>query len=355
MIDMETLQRASHCYRFNMVNSDDPTLKKQGLEPLYLKVYPTYFNPEGHIVYGGLDHSACILTRDIFNCLSLMHNNSPSKKFNQEIHFIIRDNKAIFNSDLALRAYNISNDSSKPKNYATCVQSLGLECLSPEEEYHSIELTDAEYFKLIIGEYQRQARPFKDYHELSGDIVRWCLNYNSTFFRKQNIPMEAKGIYNEKTMDLINSFKEAKRDIYYFFQDFAATANDWERIVKDLLLKFGMQYDSDSYSLEMMYYEAASDMLVQFLGFDKIETMVSKTITTSKTNIYEAFFVPILMGWNIQQIPRLVFDVERQEFKWIKPDDIFIFGNNRVCQEEIQLIKKYVAPEYHYLYANKSK
>lgn len=79
-----------------------------------------------------------------------------------------------------------------------------------------------------------------------------------------------------------------------------------------------------------------------FFGFDKIETQVKKTITTSKPNIYEEFFNSLIMDYEIVQLPKLVFDEDTQKFRWIYSNEFINTGINREFEEEIKLIKKYV-------------
>ena len=43
-------------------------------------------------------------------------------------------------------------------------------------------------------------------------------------------------------------------------------------------------------------------------GYSKIETTISRTITTSVDNTYEEFFNYLLMDFNIVQIPKLMYD-----------------------------------------------
>lgn len=104
---------------------------------------------------------------------------------------------------------------------------------------------------------------------------------------------------------------------------------------------------------DIMFYKASFDMLVQFVGFDKIETQLSKTITTSKSNIYEEFFNLLVMEYNIVQLPRLIFDEENQQFRWIYPNEFINSGINRECEKEIKLIKKYIPYEERYKYLKK--
>ena len=87
-----------------------------------------------------------------------------------------------------------------------------------------------------------------------------------------------------------------------------------------------------------------------FFGFDKIETQVKKTITTSKPNIYEEFFNSLIMDYEIVQLPKLVFNEDTQKFRWIYPNEFINTGINREFEEEIKLIKKYVPYNERYKY-----
>lgn len=73
MISKEIVNKISSPYLFNMVNSDNKDLKKLGLEPLYLKVYPRYITPSENIFYSGLPHRECNLILDIKRNLDIMN------------------------------------------------------------------------------------------------------------------------------------------------------------------------------------------------------------------------------------------------------------------------------------------
>ena len=156
--------------------------------------------------------------------------------------------------------------------------------------------------------------------------------------------------------------------MYNFFDSFSKKAKNWQDTVKKLLMEFkvyrefvpreidndnpfcgGGKFDERSHWDEM-FYQSSFDMLVQFIGFDKIETQLSKTITTSKPNIYEEFFNPLVIGYNIVQLPKLIFDEEKQQFRWLSPNEFINSGINRECENEIKLIKKYVPCEKRHLY-----
>ena len=89
-----------------------------------------------------------------------------------------------------------------------------------------------------------------------------------------------------------------------------------------------------------MFKKASIDLLVQLIGLDKIETQQRKTITTTKSNIYEEFYNLILLGYDIIQLPKLICD--KGEFRWVNPNDFITTSTDRECEHELKLIKKNV-------------
>lgn len=236
-------------------------------------------------------------------------------------------------------------------------------------EYCHLNLTPQEYFNMMITSKRQELRPYEKPEELNANDLRHWLNYNANIFADHICSRETTGVYNQKTMEAINSLLETKLDIYNFFDSFSKQAKNWQDTIKKLLIEFGVYSEfikskknqSDNENLfdnegaydernhwDKMFYEASFDMLVQFIGFDKIETQLSKTITTSKPNIYEEFFNPLVMDYNIVQLPRLVFDEGTQNFRWISPNEFINSGINRECENEIKLIKKYIPYEERY-------
>lgn len=99
-----------------------------------------------------------------------------------------------------------------------------------------------------------------------------------------------------------------------------------------------------------MFAKASLDILVQFVGLDKIESQIPNTVTTTKPYIYEEFFNLLVMDCNIVQLPKLIFDEETQQLRWINPKDFINTGINREYENEIKLIKKYVPYNERYKY-----
>ncbi len=235
-------------------------------------------------------------------------------------------------------------------------------------KYCHMNLTPQEYFNMMISSKRQELRPYKNPDELNANDLRHWLNYNANIFDNHICPKETKGVYNQETMKLINCLLETKRDIYNFFDSFSKQIKDWQNMVKKLLIEFEVYrefipkeinndnhfcddnvYEERSY-WDTMFVKASFDMLVQFIGLDKIETQIFKTITTSKPNIYEEFFNPLVMGYDVVQLPKLIFDEEKQQLRWIHPQKFINTGINRECEKEIKLIKKYIPFEDRYKY-----
>lgn len=396
-ITQAVLDKINKPYRFNMVNLNNEKFTKLGLEPLYLVVHPKYINLENNIFYNtGMAHYDCDLSNDIERILKIMNSNTYGRfedvfsPLNDDypICFQIYNKQIFFSDSMALSVYknnlNIRNGINRKYNLKdefyepTCEemdQNYGFEYFKKNYmefgknfEYCRLNLTPQEYFNIMTSLKRQELRFYTNPDELNGHDLRHWLNYNANIFDNHTCSRETTGVYNQETMELINSLLETKLDIYNFFDSFSKKAKNWQDTVKKLLMEFkvyrefvpreidndnpfcgGGKFDERSHWDEM-FYQSSFDMLVQFIGFDKIETQLSKTITTSKPNIYEEFFNPLVIGYNIVQLPKLIFDEEKQQFRWLSPNEFINSGINRECENEIKLIKKYVPCEKRHLY-----
>ena len=397
-ISSSNLNKLNGSYEFNMVNYNDEKFKKLGLEPLYLKVYPRYIDLEGNIFYSNLGHYECNLSNDIIKILKVMNSNLYDRfehvygflNDDYPVRFSIYNNQIFFSDPMSLSVYknnlNIRNEINKKFNlkddfYEPTIkeiyQDYGYEYFKKWHtkygnnlEYYNLNLTPQEYFELMISSKNQELSPYKNASELNAHDIRNWLNYNANIFMDFKCSWDTTGVYNEETKNFINSILQTKLDIYNFFHRFSKQANDWQKVVKELLISFNVYTEfvkkecddpfnsfCDNYAersyWDAMFMKASFDMLIQFIGFDKVETQLSKTITTSKSNVYEEFFNLLIMEYNVVQLPRLVFDEETQHFRWIYPNEFINSGINRECENEIKLIKKYIPYEKRYLYLKK--
>ncbi len=359
---------------FDMVNSNDEKLLKLGLEPLYNIYYPRYINLRGNTFYGGSDHYECDLMRDIVNMLNLMVEPECDRFTRDSIFqnimalpFKVYKGKLFFNEWHSVEAYerfpHIREELKQKYNLSDDVYIPTLKEIFDDysfeyfckvgAKYNEVEhvlynLTPREHLEMFYIRRLSELKIFNDPNEMTCDDVRMALNYNANIYMEHKVPMHFKGVYNVQTMDVINQIRETKIDIYNALYDFAGKTHDMKKSVDDLFIELKKYRNNPNFDTEedevwrRLFPSTWIDLMIQFIGFDKIETQMRKTITTSKNNIYEEFFNYLIMDYNIVQIPRLVFDEDTQSFRWICPNDFITTGINRECENDIKLIKKYV-------------
>lgn len=390
------LDKLNKPYQFNMVNNNNKKFKELGLEPLYLTLDPKFIDLSGNIFYSSLDHYECKLVNDIKQILKVMNSNTYERfkdvcgflNDDYPLRFSIYNNQIFFGDMMTLNVYknnlnirniinkkfNLKDDFYEPTrkeismNYDSEYVRENRAKFGNHVEYHHLNLTPQEYFELMISSKRQQLRPYENPDELNAYDIRNWLNYNANLFMDFKCSWKTTGVYNEKTMNHINNLKKTKLSIYNFFYEFSKQTKNWQKTIKELLIEFRVYnefvpkertniniFDNEAMFEERDYWDkmfvkASFDMLVQFIGFDKIETQLYKTITTTKPNIYEEFFNPLITGYEIVQLPKLIFDEEKQQLRWIYPNEFVNTGINRECENEIKLIKKYVPFEERHKY-----
>ena len=87
-------------------------------------------------------------------------------------------------------------------------------------------------------------------------------------------------------------------------------------------------------------------VLVQSCDVDSIEIapskyhhMQSKTILTSKFNPYETFYNYLLMDWNVQVIPKRIYNYKTQKFEEYGLSEFFVPDSELRLKEEVLSIK----------------
>jgi hypothetical protein len=94
-------------------------------------------------------------------------------------------------------------------------------------------------------------------------------------------------------------------------------------------------------SVEELYkINSFVDIVVMALGFDKIESQVRNTITTSSPDIYERFFNYIIRDFNIVILPQLIPDYSKNEFKLVSHGDFIRTQRDHELEEEANYVKK---------------
>ena len=152
------------------------------------------------------------------------------------------------------------------------------------------------------------------------DLFNKCSNLYETM---KNYPKLKENDYSEK----INKLNELK-DKY----------NINVELMKKILI------EDNKYGLNNIIKTSfMQDFAVQSIGFDKIESQLTKTITTTKLNPYEYYFNYILMDYNIVSLPRIDFNTNTQLFEEVIPNSYGITSHiEEEYIKELKLIRKSV-------------
>ena len=185
--------------------------------------------------------------------------------------------------------------------------------------------------------------------------------------------------WRQLEFDLTNFFKQCYSD-RDFFKSFGRVPLVHDRITfcKKYHLKDVLSQDEAYYEyclIQLMSY--FKDIMVQYLGYDSIErsipendlvqinnsseasngytfSPIPRTITTSCINPNERFYNWLLMDWNIQRIPKMIWNEDEKRyteepplFKYYQTEKEEILG------KEIASIKKEVPKQYRKEYFRK--
>lgn len=98
--------------------------------------------------------------------------------------------------------------------------------------------------------------------------------------------------------------------------------------------------------------ELCSDFLVQVLGFDKVETVLRRVITTTSREPHVRFYNYYLMDWCIDNRRPIRYNEETGLFEYDKSDEwISMFNGDKAVEDEINEIKANVlVKERHYFF-----
>ena len=189
-----------------------------------------------------------------------------------------------------------------------------------------------------------------------GEIIR-CANMHETSARKycdgELFNMLSKFIYYEKRPNIPVPFDYGTRDMWfdvlkrdYNYQgtkeeidEYSSSPLTSEQL--KLYKKFIIQY--------MKYGTIWSDFLVQVLAYDKVETQLHKTISTTSPNPYNRFYNYCLMDWNILSMYALKYNEELGIF--VVDDSRCFTDEDRETFEEIERIQEEVdLKDRHYYF-----
>ena len=153
--------------------------------------------------------------------------------------------------------------------------------------------------------------------DITGIDVLNMVNYNANIF--DVLPFYTKGVYNDNALNLINEYSKIKKDIYDKIFSIGLKSADINEMINNLISKLcaykNYGFLDEKLKNSKIFKDISNDLLVMMFGYSKIETTISRTITTSVDNIYEEFFNYLLMDFNIVQIPKLMYDEKNNDFR----------------------------------------
>ena len=361
----------------NIVNSEDEDLKKLGLEPLIIYLTPLFIDPDGKLYCSSnSNHYETIINNHVKDALSFLNNDNANYVINKRLTYLVYEDNIYF-MDINDYKYFVAFPRIKEKLEEILAKKLYVKDVSMGDIFDSYYLNyvdlNSEKCKFVSVEpiiseelkmYYDANNPtkiIKCSSDITGIDVRNMVNYNANIF--DILPFYTKGIYNNNALNLINEYSKIKKDIYDKIFSIGLKSADIKEMINNLISKlcayknYGFLNEKlknskifkDIIPIVKHHHEKYNDLLVMMFGYSKIETTISRTITTSVDNIYEEFFNYLLMDFNIVQIPKLMYDEKNNDFIFSFPSSLDI-GSNREAKEEISKIKKYVPYEERYLF-----
>lgn len=351
----------------NIVNSEDEDLKKLGLEPLIMYLTPLFIDPDGKLYCSSnSNHYETIINNHVKDALSFLNNDYANYAINKKLTYLVYEDNIYF-MDINDYKYFAAFPRIKEKIEETINKKLYVKDVSMDDIFDSYYLNyvdlNSEKCKFVLIEpiiseelkmYYDANNPtkiIKCSSDITGIDVLNMVNYNANIF--DILPFYTKGIYNDNALNLINEYSKIKKDIYDKIFSIGLKSADINEMINNLISKLCVYKNygflDEKLKNSKIFKDISNDLLVMMFGYSKIETTISRTITTSIDNIYEAFFNYLLMDFNIVQIPKLMYDEKNNDFIFSFPSLLDI-GSNREAKEEISTIKKYVPYEERYLF-----
>lgn len=183
-------------------------------------------------------------------------------------------------------------------------------------------------------EYRIQNIISKDYNEISNEQYM-CLKlyrYFLTAYKSKNTKMWENG------KDVVELQETTGYNPIFEYAEYSP----WNIFDED---GYGRRCMADSDVLEIL-----KSILVQSCDIDSLESSIPNTILTSKFNIYDYFYNYLLMDFNIQVIPKRVYNPSAEKFIDYKQNEFLVSDNEIKLKEEIASIKRLVKQEERYKY-----
>ena len=173
-------------------------------------------------------------------------------------------------------------------------------------------------------------------------INRNCLDFFT--YCSVDIDRNMTGFYNDNGKEIVKRLIEAKHYTLNSFIGLLEKVGGTNLLEQfESLIELPYYIYDDKFDWKGVNKDFLKDFAVMFLGFDKIETQVSNTISSSRLDLYKEYFNYYLMDWNLVQLPKIVLDEDTLTLKKIEPNDYSLDSmEDNKYKEEAQLIKRKV-------------
>lgn len=324
----------------------DKNNKSFGLLPLNVTYYPKFFTPNGKLYLDTTNHYNVRFKEDFNKSLHLVNNNPNyyrieirNSYFNENAYII--NNKIILTKE-GKEIYSIVPEMIKRIEHVIGTKLTMIEYDNNQSETEIIYNEEPNFKNVLrvkykpsieekvliekskyIKEIKKENITTRKGKEILDIFPKFELEYNSGIY--------TRGIYNEKTLELYNELIENKRNMYDYATRLCEISNNPKQALKSLKELLKNVQEEDFFT----------DVLVQNMNYDLIEEIIPNTIITSKNNINETFFNYLIMDFNVKQIPKIVFNQDKQQFVY-KDNEFIKLHRDVEYEEEINLIKKYI-------------
>lgn len=371
--------------RYELANLSEEN-KNRGVTSTILSAKPSFILPNSDLYYTTTNHHGANFYRDVIHCLGVIETSKIREKI--EIYkykefrgLTIGDNVPrtrfdIYDNEILIDDMNYHK--LDKKTYDLICKFLGRQLTYKEHtekeifngnNNFDIYMTEKRNdIQTIVINYdaKEQVGTLKDRlvkarqdiinNGLLAADVRNYLNFNCIAFSKYNPYLE--NLYNDDCKKIVLSIMESKIQVYYYFLKLLGEGNYGVQLLEPLLqypnklIKAKEEKEVNDYGLPNVDMDGKleslknisfiQDFAVQTMDFDKVESQLRKTITTSKINIYESFFNYLIMDFDIINIPKIIYREDENRFIQMKHNEFITTSKEKELEEEVKLIKKYV-------------
>lgn len=170
----------------------------------------------------------------------------------------------------------------------------------------------------------------------------------------------ARNYCNGENYQLLSDVKDGSGWSYYasHFDEFKKNYNftgeredidvyESSKLTKEQLELYKLWLENYEFARRNLY----SDFLIFLLGFDKVETVMRRAITTTNPEPHIRFYNYYLMDWYIKHLPLMKFNKDTGRFKYDQQEDYSLKSKeDRQAESEINEIKSKVLLKDRHLF-----